>query len=152
MRVTSGVQVCVDILILYTVLLIDTGVDCSRPERDRVHRIKEWMGQARNKKLVKFDDLDKIVRRLLARYGEMFPDYTQTRSGSKTVHHFNIPELMPISLEREHGSREFLPPRYKTFALDGLDAVVVYIESNLPQTTDVDADDPVTDVDSGSEK
>jgi hypothetical protein len=45
---------------------------------------------------------------------------------------------MPISLEKEHGSREFLPPRYKTLALDGLDSIVAYIESRAPATKEAD--------------
>lgn len=103
-----------------------------------MHRITEWIENARRQKNARYDDLDKIVRRIVARYGELFPKYSRTRSGSKTVHHFNVPGIMPISLEKEHGSREFLPPRYKTLALDGLDSIVAYIESRAPATKEAD--------------
>lgn len=104
-----------------------------------MHRITEWIENARRQKNTRFDDLDKIVKRIVARYGKLFPKYKRTQSGSKTVHHFNVPGIMPISLEKEHGRREFLPPRYKTFALDGLDSLVAYIESKAPSTKDVDS-------------
>jgi hypothetical protein len=47
------------------------------------------------------------------------------------VHHFNVTGVPVISIEREHGSREFLPKRFASFALDGLDALIAYIEASL---------------------
>jgi hypothetical protein len=102
-----------------------------------VHRIKQWISEAKLQKHTKFDDLNKIVKRVLSQYPLMFPKYTKTQSGSKTVHHFNVPGVSPISLEKEHGSREFLPPRFKGIALDGLDALVAYVESKLLPTSNV---------------
>ena len=106
-----------------------------------MHRIKQWILEAKAKKHCQFDDLNKIVKRVISRYGETFPKYSVTRSGSKTVHHFNVPGLFPISLEKEHGSREFVPPRYKAYALEGIEALVAHIEQNLPPTHKVDDDD-----------
>lgn len=102
-----------------------------------MHRIKQWISEAKLQKNTKFDDLNKIVKRVISQYPQMFPKYKRTQSGSKTVHHFNVPGVFPISLEKEHGSREFLPPRFKGFALDGLDALVAYVESKLPSTGNV---------------
>ncbi len=97
-----------------------------------MHQIKRWIHEAKTKKHCCFDDLNRIVKRILTRYGYLFPRYKKTSSGSKTVHHFNVPDVYPISLEKEHGSREFIPPRYKKLALDGLEALVQYIEATEP--------------------
>jgi hypothetical protein len=37
---------------------------------------------------------------------------------------------MPISIERPHGDRDFIPPRYVKYILEGLDGVINYIEVN----------------------
>ena len=53
-----------------------------------------------------------------------------TKAGSKVVYHPNIEGLAPISLEKEHGSREFMPPRYAKFAIQGIDDLISYIETH----------------------
>ncbi len=95
-----------------------------------MRKIKEWISAARGQKRVHSDDLDRIIRRCKQKYGYLFPRYTCTKNGSKSVHHFNAPNVYPISLERVHGSREYVPSRYKDLILDGLDGLVSYIESN----------------------
>jgi hypothetical protein len=102
-----------------------------------VRKIKEWLSEARGKKHVHSDELDRIINRCLNKYGHLFPKYLCTRKGSKSVHHFNVPNVPPISIERVHGDREFVPPRYAAFIIDGLDCLITHIESNR---TDEDND------------
>ena len=45
------------------------------------------------------------------------------------MYHPNVKELSPISLEREHSSREFIPYRYAKFAIQGVDDLIFYIET-----------------------
>jgi hypothetical protein len=95
-----------------------------------VKKIKAWYLEARDKKHIHSDDLERIIRRCLQKYGYLFPEYTITKNGSCRVHHFNVNGIMPISIERPHGNREFVPPRYAKYILDGLDSVISYIEMN----------------------
>lgn len=46
------------------------------------------------------------------------------------MHHFNVVGVPPISLERVHGNREYVPRAYVTYILEGLDSLVNYIEMN----------------------
>jgi hypothetical protein len=96
----------------------------------RVKKIKQWYFEARDKKHVHSDDLERIIKRALQRYGYLFPKYTVTKKGSRSVHHFNVSGVMPISIERPHGDRDFIPPRYVKYILEGLDGVINYIEVN----------------------
>ncbi len=96
----------------------------------RVKKIKEWYLEARNQKHVHSDDLERIIKRCMQKFGYLFPKYTVTKKGSCTVHHFNVSGVMPISIERPHGNREFVPPRYVKYILEGLDGVINYIEVN----------------------
>jgi hypothetical protein len=68
-----------------------------------IAKIRRNLEQIRNKKLHKFDDLDPIIRRCIREYSHLFPDLRINKGGgSKVVYHFNVPELHPISIEREH--------------------------------------------------
>ncbi len=46
------------------------------------------------------------------------------------MYHPNVEELSPISLEKEHGSREFIPHKYARFAIQGIDDLISYIETH----------------------
>lgn len=94
-----------------------------------MRKIKEWLSEARNKKRVEYDDLDRIINRCLNKYRYLFPKYLPTKNGSKSVHHFNVPNVPPISIERPHGNREYIPSYYATLIIDGLDSLIAYIES-----------------------
>jgi hypothetical protein len=110
-----------------------------------VRKIKQWIAEARTQRRVHSDDLEKIIRRCTLKFGHLFPAYICTKNGSRSVHHFNVPGTHPISLERVHGNREYVPPRYVEFILDGLDALVAYIEL----TTGDEEDDTTIDENDG---
>jgi hypothetical protein len=95
-----------------------------------VKKIKQWMEECREQRHVHSDDLDKIIRRCKQKYSHLFPNYDCRKNGSRSVHHFNVLGVPPISLERVHGNREYVPPTYVKYVLDGLDSLVDYIEMN----------------------
>ena len=103
-------------------------------------RIKAWIEEVREQKHVEHRDLDRIIQRCLKKFGHLFPAYRCTKDGSRTVHHFNIPDVQPISIEKPHGSREFIPHRYAQMIIEGLDEVANYIELNSEGPND-DSDD-----------
>ena len=91
-------------------------------------RIRQWIGEVRAQKHVKFDDLNRIAVRCQRDYSQLFPRYKLNKAGSSFVHHFNVNGVAPISLEKEHGSREFVPPKYAKLALANLEDLATYIE------------------------
>ena len=93
-------------------------------------KIRAALEDLRGKRRHSFADFDALLKRCLREYGYLFPNYLETRHGSKLVCHFNVGDLAPISLEKEHGSREFVPFRYAKFALAGLDDLISYIEAH----------------------
>jgi hypothetical protein len=93
-----------------------------------VHRVKQWLREVKVQKHVKFRDLDRIVQRCLSKYGVLFPHHKIGRDGSKTVYHFNVAGLTEISLEKEHGSREYLPKPYVKLALANIEDLLNYID------------------------
>lgn len=108
-----------------------------------MRKIKSWLEEIRESKHVHSDDLEKIIRRCLTKYRDLFPDYCCTKNGSRTVHHFNVKGVAPISIERPHGSREYIPRAYATKLTDGIDDLVNYIEMNCKgESYDYDSDDP----------
>jgi hypothetical protein len=95
-----------------------------------VRPIKQWIAESRERKNCTFDDLNKIAKRCQKRYDFLFPKYKLKKDGSSFVHHFNVPGVEPISLEKEHGSREYVPKFYAKLAIRNLEALVEYIEAN----------------------
>lgn len=95
-------------------------------------RIKQRIADLRLQKHKHFEDFYWIVRRIVQKYGTLFPRFTEKRQGSRYVFHFGESTLNPISLEKEHGARESIPRHYAKLALMGLDEVVAYIEAHLP--------------------
>ncbi len=93
-------------------------------------KIKQWLRKAREQKNVHSDDLERIIRRCMEKYRYLFPKYDCRKNGSRSVHHFNVPGVQPISLERPHGNREYIPRTYVAYILEGLDCLVNYIEMN----------------------
>ncbi|MFP5234832.1 MAG: hypothetical protein ACLGSD_02945 [Acidobacteriota bacterium] len=104
-------------------------------------KIRAWIEHARGRKNVEYDDLDKVIQRALKQYGHLFPAYKRNTAGSKTVHHFNAPGIQPISIEKPHGSREFIPRRYAQIIIEGLDDLADYIELNCEEQLNDDTDD-----------
>lgn len=101
-----------------------------------MRKITQWLREARQQKRVHSDDLERIINRCVNRYGHFFPDYFATKNGSKTVHHFGVAGIPPISLERVHGNRDCVPYPYVTYILDGLDGIATYIDCRLDEEDD----------------
>jgi hypothetical protein len=91
-------------------------------------KIRRQFDELRGKKHYVFDDLDPIIRRCLTHYGHLFPNRRVNKDGSRVVYHFGVEGVGPISLEKEHGSREYLPPRYAKIVMAGIEALFAYIE------------------------
>src|SRR5206468_8689438 len=85
--------------------------------------------QIRGKKHHSFDDFDPIIRRCLSEYAHLFPERQINKAGSKVVYHFNVEGVEAISLEKEHGSREFVPRHYAKLAMVGIEDLITFIEN-----------------------
>ena len=96
-----------------------------------VKKIRQKFELLKNKKRHTFDDLDSVIRRCLNDYGHLFPNWRVNPNGSRFVYHFNVESLSPISLEKEHGSREFVPHYYAKLAINGIDDLITYIEATV---------------------
>ncbi len=90
---------------------------------------RQFEGVRCNKRHV-FDDFDPVIQRCFREYAHLFPNRRIKKDGSKVVYHPNVEELAPISLEKEHGSREFIPHRYARFAIQGIDDLISFIETH----------------------
>lgn len=95
-----------------------------------IKKIRRQFDEIRGKKHYAFDDLDPTIRRCLKNYGLLFPNHKVNKDGSRVVYHFGVEGLGPISLEKEHGSREYLPPRYAKMVIAGIEALLDYIEQS----------------------
>jgi hypothetical protein len=62
----------------------------------------------------------------------MFPTFRETKDGSRVVYSFNVEGVAPISLEKEHGSRDHIPPKFAKRAINGIEDLLTYIEGSLP--------------------
>jgi hypothetical protein len=94
-----------------------------------IKKIRRDLQEVRDKKLHKFEDLDPLIRRCIKEYGGLFPKLDVNRRGSKTVYHFNVPEVNPISIEKQHGSRDSIPKYYAKLIIAGIDDLITYIEA-----------------------
>jgi hypothetical protein len=95
-----------------------------------IKKIRRQFEELRGKKHYVFDDLDPTIRRCLTHYGHLFPNSRVNKDGSRVVYHFGVEGVGPISLEKEHGSREYLPPRYAKIAIAGIEALLAHIEQS----------------------
>lgn len=94
-----------------------------------IQKIRKQFEQIRDKKHHSFDDFDPIIRRCLSDYAHLFPERQINKAGSKVVYHFNVEGVEAISLEKEHGSREFVPRRYAKLAILGIEDLITFIEN-----------------------
>ncbi len=76
-----------------------------------------------------FAQLNGLAETIFGQFPQVFPMYEVNRKGSKLVHHPNVAGCHPISIEKEHGNREYVPRRYAKFALEGLERLLDHIES-----------------------
>ena len=104
-------------------------------------KIRLRLSQIKAQKHVRFSDLDPLVRKCLQMFEGAFPQQSTNRSGSRVVYHFNAGDLAPVSLEREHGSREYIPRPYVKLAVRALEDALSYVES-LPMPSErIEGDD-----------
>lgn len=106
-----------------------------------IGKLRRQFEQVRIKKLHKFADFDPIVRKALREYPQLFPQQRINTDGSRVVYHLNVNRLEPISLEKEHGSREYIPKHYAKLAMLRIDEMLAYIEAAVPNQDREDEDD-----------
>jgi hypothetical protein len=94
-----------------------------------IQKIRKQFEQVKGRKHHSFDDLDPVIRRCLSGYAHLFPGRQINKAGSKVVYHFNVEGVEAISLEREHGSREFVPRHYAKLAMAGIEDLITFIEN-----------------------
>src|SRR5437868_5613895 len=109
-----------------------------------IKKIRRQFESVRGNKHHVFNDFDSIIQRCFRDYAHLFPKRTIKKAGSKFVYHPNVEELSPISLEKEHGSREFIPHRFAKFAMQGIDDLISYLETH----PDAERGRPVESIDS----
>lgn len=93
--------------------------------------LREEFEELRAQKHHHFDDLDRMIRRIVNAYPERFPRFMTKAKGVRVVYHFNVRDVWPISLEREHRGRDHVPPRFAKLALNGIEDLLVYVESRI---------------------
>jgi hypothetical protein len=54
-------------------------------------------------------------------YAHLFPKFAINKNGSRFVYDFGVAAVPPISLEKEHGSREYIPKHFAKLAFLGID-------------------------------
>jgi hypothetical protein len=96
-----------------------------------IQRIRRQFEQIKGKKRHCFDDFDPLIRRCLKEYAHLFPQQRVNLIGSKAVYHFNVEGVNPISLEKEHGSREFVPRYFAKLAMIGIEDLLTFIEGTV---------------------
>lgn len=96
-----------------------------------ISRLREELEELASRKRVQFVELDRIVNRLIQSYGGFFPKYRRMEKGIRVVHHFNLPDVYPIVLEREHRGRDCVPPRFAKRVLEGIEAALNFVETQL---------------------
>lgn len=96
-----------------------------------MERLRAELAQLRGQKRVKFDQLDRLIRKIVRQYEPLFPGFETNSKGSRVVYHLNVEELYPISLEREHKGRDFLLPHYARLALNQIEEMLDYVEQRL---------------------
>lgn len=97
----------------------------------QLNRLRAELEGIRVGKHKTFEQLNSLAETIVRQFPELFPMYEVNKKGSRVVHHPNVPGCCPISLEKEHGNREYLPTRYAKFGLEGLEKLLDHIESTL---------------------
>ena len=90
--------------------------------------LRDEFAKLHSQKYFQFDDLDRMIRRIVNANPKLFPRFNVKSKGSRSVYHFNVRGLWPISLEREHGGRDHVPPRFAKLALGGIEDLLIYVE------------------------
>lgn len=90
--------------------------------------LREEFQQLSEKKHLQFDDLDQMIRRIVTAHRALFPRFRVKAKGVRVVYHFNVRDVWPISLEREHKGRDHVPPKFAKLALGGIEDLLTYVE------------------------
>src|SRR5712692_8315209 len=106
------------------------GSVASHARSQMIRKLRRQFEDVKCKKRNVFDDFDEIVRKSLRFYGHLFPNRKINREGSRVVYHFGVEEVAPISLEKEHGSREYVPRFYAKLAMSGIEDLLTFIENS----------------------
>jgi hypothetical protein len=69
-----------------------------------------------------------MIRRIVDANRELFPRFDVKSKGSRSVYHFNVRGVWPISLEREHKGRDHVLPKFAKLALAGIEELLIYVE------------------------
>ena len=104
-------------------------------QANRLKKLRRELEGIRVGKHKTFAQLNGLAESIFEQFPEVFPTYEVNKKGSKFVHHPNVEDCQPISLEKEHGNREHVPHRYAKFALEGLERLLDYIESKANENT-----------------
>ena len=99
---------------------------------DMLQKLRKRLQELKGQKHKHFDDFEPIIKQCLRQYPQLFPRYRETRDGSRVVYHFNVEGVDPISLEREHGSRDHVPPKYAKRAVCSIEDLLTFIEGSSP--------------------
>lgn len=94
-------------------------------------RLRQELRQLREQKRVTFHELDRLIQRIVRQYAGLFPNFRTKEKGSRVVYHFGVPDVDPISLEREHRGRDCVLPKYAKLAMNHIEDLLVFVESRL---------------------
>jgi len=103
-------------------------------------KLRRRLAEIRGQKHQHFADFEPIIRKILKEYAQLFPQFCENRNGSSYVYHFGVPGVYPISLEKEHGSREFIPSKFAKRAIQGIEDVLTFIEANIPDDRETESE------------
>ena len=81
-----------------------------------------------SQKFLQFEDLDRMIRKIVNANPELFPRFKIKSKGIRVVYHFNVRNLWPISLERGHKGRDHVLPKFAKLALGGIEDLLIYVE------------------------
>jgi hypothetical protein len=96
-----------------------------------VQGLRREVDQLRSQKRLEFTDLDRMIKRVVESYPQLFPRYDRREKGIRFAYHFNVPHVYPIVREKEHKGRDCVPPRFAKRALLGIDNLLTYVESQI---------------------
>jgi hypothetical protein len=95
-----------------------------------IRKLRRQFESVKCKKHNVFDDFDGIIGKSLRFYAHLFPNHKINKDGSRVVYHFGVDDVAPISLEKEHGSREYVPRYYAKLAMSGIEDLLTFIENS----------------------
>jgi hypothetical protein len=93
-----------------------------------VSALRDEFQKLQSQKHLHFDDLDRMIRRIVSANRKLFPRFDVKTKGSRSVYHFNVAGLWPISLEREHKGRDHVLSKFAKLALAGIEELLIYVE------------------------